>query len=269
LRAGIKQRLSEAEAQTFDADVFEQSCRSCHASCGDCHVKSPIISGVNLGLQAGHAFVRKDESKTCALCHNGRVYTEFTGEYAGTPDIHFQKGMSCTDCHKEAEFHASMGPQSDRRSVADKPSCLDCHPRGSEKTDSAKQAHADHQDRASCSACHSSGDYRGCALCHLGQGASAFPQFYLGDNPRKPGQLTTLRLVPTVRDTFAKAGIAQSNYDAMPTYWDTVPHNTQKATARTRDCAVCHYEKRDVLKEIDLPRGGSEANKKLIFEFAY
>jgi hypothetical protein len=268
MKTGVRPRFSEAEAETYDSAVFEQSCRSCHASCGDCHVKSPIISGVNVGLQAGHAFVRKNESKTCSLCHGGRVYPEFTGEYAGSADVHFEKGMSCIDCHKGSEFHASAGPQTDRRSVTDKPSCLSCHPRGSEKTAEARDAHNDHGDKVSCSACHSSADYRGCALCHLGEGAMSFPQFVLGNNPRKPGQLTTLRLVPTVRDTFAKAGIAQKNYDSLPSMWDTVPHNTRKSTARTLDCAVCHYTKKDILKDEDLPIGGSAANKKLIFEFA-
>lgn len=269
MKAGVRPRFSEAEAKTYDDRVFEQSCRSCHASCGDCHVKSPVISGVNLGLQAGHAFVRKDESKTCALCHGGRVYPEFTGEYGGNPDVHYQKGMSCVDCHKGAEFHASSGAQADRRSVPDKPSCSACHPSGSEKTDKAKEAHADHGDKVSCSACHSSSSYRGCASCHLGEGATSSPQFVLGDNPRKPGQVTTLRLVPTVRDTFKKAGIAQASYDALPNLWDTVPHNTRKRTDRTRDCGTCHAESANFLTEESLPKGGSEANKRLIFEFSY
>ena len=39
-RNRIIERMSQAEAKRFDAEVFEKSCRSCHASCGDCHVKS-------------------------------------------------------------------------------------------------------------------------------------------------------------------------------------------------------------------------------------
>ncbi len=269
MKSGVRPRFSAAEAKTYDAAVFEQSCRSCHASCGDCHVKSPVVSGVNLGLMAGHKFVRKDESKTCALCHGGRVYPEFTGEYGGNPDVHYQKGMSCVDCHKGSELHASLGAQADRRSVPDKPSCAACHPAGSEKTDKAKEAHADHGDKVSCSACHASSSYRGCASCHLGEGATSSPQFVIGENPRKPGQITTLRLVPTVRDTFKKAGIAQGNYDALPNFWDTVPHNTRKRTDRTRDCGSCHAEQANFLSEEGLPSGGSEANKRLIFKFSY
>ena len=263
----VRPRFSASEAATFDKKVFTQSCNSCHASCGDCHVKSPTISGVDLGLIAGHKFIRKDEAKTCALCHGGRVYPEFTGDYGGKADIHYQKGMSCVDCHKVAEMHGTGVAYTDMRAVTERPTCIGCHAPGKETTDKAKQAHSIHADKVSCSACHASVEYRGCSSCHLGEGATANPMFVLGRNPRQPYQLTTLRLVPTVRDTFAKAGIASTNYDALQNFWDTVPHNTNKRTDRTRDCSSCHEAKSHFLTADQLPQGGSEANKKLIFTF--
>ncbi|HUX39465.1 MAG TPA: cytochrome c3 family protein [Rectinemataceae bacterium] len=267
MKNGVRPRFSAAESAIFDKKVFEQSCRSCHATCGDCHVKSPTVSGVDLGLIAGHKFIRKDEGKTCALCHGGRVYPEFTGDYGGNADIHYQNGMGCVDCHRPLELHGRGVAYPDRRSVAEKPSCSACHAPGSETTDKGSQAHAIHGDKVSCSACHSSSEYRGCSSCHLGEGASASPQFVLGNNPRKPGQLSTLRLVPAVRDTFAKAGIASSSFDALPNFWDTVPHNTKKRTDRTRDCSTCHDRREHFLDAGSLPAGGSAANDKLIFTF--
>jgi len=263
----VSARFSPEEKKTYDAKVFEQSCRSCHASCGDCHVKSPIISGVNLGLLDGHRFVRKDEGKTCALCHGGRVYPEFTGEYGGRADVHYQKGMLCTDCHKAEQMHGDGKAYASRREVANKPSCIDCHD-PTEGSDQAVGTHAEHGDGdfVSCSACHSSAAYRNCSGCHLGGGAMATPAMHLGINPRNPEQVTTLRLIPTVRDTFKSAGIRQADFDALPNYWDTVPHNTRKRTDRTRDCDVCHVEKENFLTEEKLIPGGSQANKKLIFQ---
>ncbi|MHB8767315.1 MAG: hypothetical protein ACYDA8_23660, partial [Deferrisomatales bacterium] len=70
-------RFSPAAAQTFSDQVFSKACNSCHASCGDCHLRSPAIGGVSAGLLQSHRFVRRDEGKTCALCHGGRVYPEF------------------------------------------------------------------------------------------------------------------------------------------------------------------------------------------------
>ncbi len=263
----VSARFSPEEKKTYDAKVFQQSCRSCHASCGDCHVKSPVISGVNLGLLDGHKFVRKDEGKTCALCHGGRVYPEFTGEYGGRADVHYQKGMLCTDCHKAEQMHGDGNAYASRREVANKPACVACHD-PTQGSDEAVGTHAEHGDGewVSCSACHSSAAYRNCSGCHLGGGATATPAMHLGRNPRKPDQLTTLRLIPTVRDTFKPAGIRQENFDALPNYWDTVPHNTRKRTDRTRNCDECHVDKENFLTEEKLIKGGSEANKKLIFE---
>jgi len=264
MKNGISPRFSKSEKMVYDEKVFEQSCRSCHASCGDCHVQSPIVSGVNTGFIAGHDFVRKDESNTCALCHGGRVYPEFTGDYGGKPDVHYKNGMTCLDCHSATQMHGDGIAYEGRRDVATKPSCLECHKDSMEATEQAKDAHESHGDAVSCTACHTATGYRQCSSCHLGEGATSSPAIILGDNPRKPGQLTTLRLIPTVRDTFKKAGVMQENFDSLPNLWDTVPHNIQKRTDRTRDCATCHSDREYFLKESDLPKGGSLKNLELV-----
>jgi len=264
MKHGVSGRFSEAEKKTFDAKVFEQSCRSCHASCGDCHIKSPVVSGVNLGLINGHQFVRKDESKTCALCHGGRVYPEFTGEYGGTPDVHYRKGMTCADCHPGDQFHGDGNAYTARADVPAKPSCINCHPLEYLGKDSTKQTHETHDGSVSCSACHTASAYRQCSSCHLGEGARSNPAIVLGKNPRNPKELTTLRLIPTVRDTFKKAGIAQANYDALPNFWNTVPHNIAKRTDRTRDCDTCHKEGLYYLEAKILPEGVSKKNLELV-----
>jgi hypothetical protein len=266
LRHGISGRLSKDEMKVFDGKVFEQSCRTCHASCGSCHVKSPVIGGVNLGLIKGHKFVRKAEDKTCALCHGGRVYPEFTGEYGGVADVHYQKNMSCLDCHKKEGFHGDGQKYSSRKQVKERPSCVQCHKPGEEKSVKAKQAHLDHNGKVSCTACHSAAPYRNCSECHIGKGATSKPGFHLGLSPRDKTTVTTLRLVPTVRETFETAGIKMERYDSMPNYWDTMPHNIRKRTDRTRSCDVCHIEKRNFLTMDELIHNGSKANQTLLYE---
>lgn len=262
---GAAGRLSQGELKMFEQKVFEQSCRSCHASCGDCHVKSPTISGVNIGLIKGHKFVKRDEGKTCALCHGGRVYPEFTGEYGGTADVHYEKGMICLDCHSKTDAHGDGRLYNSRRDMANKPACANCHKAGTEKTEKAKTAHASHKDKVSCQACHTSVPYRNCVSCHLGKGATSKPDFILGVNPRNKSMVTTLRTVPVVRDTFLSAGIKMERFDALPNYWDTVPHNIRKRTERTRSCEVCHEEKKGFLNKDTLLKNGSKANEGLIY----
>jgi thiosulfate/3-mercaptopyruvate sulfurtransferase len=260
LLRGVSARFAPESAHAFSQKVFPAACQSCHASCGDCHVKSPAIGGISAGLIKGHRFVRRDEGKTCALCHGGRVYPEFTGEYGGTPDVHYERGMMCVDCHKQAEIHGDGSVQTSRKEVKGRATCAGCHARGSDG-EKSRAAHQQHDGRL----CHASGAYRNCQDCHLGQGATAKPAFLLGVSPRDGKTITTLRLIPTVRDTFAKAGLRMEAYDKLPNYWDTAPHNLRKRTERTRSCDVCHAEKRGgFLTKDGLPRDGSRANEGLV-----
>jgi len=264
LRNGVMGRFSPEELKTFDKKVFEQSCRSCHASCGDCHVKAPAVGGISIGMIKKHKFVKKDEGKTCAFCHGGRVYPEYTGDYGGTPDVHYQKGMMCMDCHKKAEMHGDGKAYTAKNQVKDRPTCQSCHKLGNEAKMTAKISHAKHQGKVSCYGCHASEVYRQCQNCHMGTGATSKPATYLGLNPRDRKTLTTLRLIPTVRDTFAKAGIRMENYDALPNYWDTPAHNIRKRTERTRSCDTCHVDRTGFLTKELLIKDGSKANEGLI-----
>jgi len=263
-RNGVQGRFSAAEFKAFNERVFETSCRSCHASCGDCHVKGPPVGGISIGLVAGHRFVKKDEGKTCAFCHGGRVYPEFTGEYGGSADVHYQKGMMCMDCHKKAEFHGDGNAYPDKQAVKDRPTCRQCHTPGGEKTPMARTAHARHEGKVSCYGCHATGEYRNCSGCHAGQGAAAKPGFILGKNPRNPKELTTLRLVPAVRDMLAPLGIAMTQFDALPNYWNTPAHTIRKRTDRTRSCETCHVEGKYFLTRGKLVEGGASVNRDLI-----
>ena len=265
LKNGVRGRFSPAEAKHYDENVFEASCRSCHASCGGCHVKAPPVGGIGIGLIRGHKFVKKEEGKTCAFCHGGRVYPEFTGDYGGNPDVHYEKGMMCMDCHKKAEFHGDGKAYASKQEVKDRPACVNCHDKlGKEKLLTTKIAHTTHRDKVTCYGCHSAGEYRQCYSCHAGAGATAKPGFILGLNPWDKKTLTTLRLIPTVRDTFAKVGIKMENFDALPNYWNSPVHNIRKRTDRTRSCDACHVERSGFLKKETLPENGSKANEGLI-----
>jgi len=265
-RQGVMKRFSPTELKQFDEKVFQQSCRSCHASCGGCHVKAPPVGGIGLGLIQGHKFVKKDEGKTCAFCHGGRVYPEYTGEYGGKPDVHYQKGMLCMDCHKKSDMHGDGNTYLSKQDVKDRPACTNCHSKlGQEAKLTTRAAHTRHKGKVTCYGCHASAEYRQCYNCHLDTGSTAKPGFLLGLNPRDRKTLTTLRLIPTVRDSFKHAGVAMSNFDSLPNYWDTPAHNIRKRTDRTRSCDACHTDKTGLLTRETLVEKGSKANEGLIY----
>lgn len=218
--------------------------------------------GISLGLIKGHKFIKKDEGKTCAFCHGGRVYPEYTGDYGGSTDVHYQKGMMCVDCHKKVEMHGDGMKYTGKQEVKDRPKCTSCHKTIKSNKLRVRVAHDAHKGKVSCYGCHAAGQYRNCYACH--KESTSKPGFILGKNPRNPGEITTLRIVPTVRDTFAYAGIKQEHFDRLPNYWNTPAHTIKKRTDRTRSCDICHTEKKDFLTRETLLEDGSRANQGLI-----
>jgi hypothetical protein len=262
----VSRRFSKKEEGFFAEKIFEMSCKSCHASCGDCHVRSPARDGLSSGFVKGHGFVKKDEGRTCAVCHGGRVYPEYTGKYGGSPDVHFRKGMTCVDCHKKAHLHS--GIVSIRGQVAadkNRPRCIDCHKIGKESGALSKLAHARHEGKVSCYGCHSQGEYTNCYSCHIGKGSTSRLGFMLGADPNDKKVLTTLRAVPIVRETFLGAGIKMEHFDEVPDYRGTAVHNISRSTERTRSCDTCHLHSKGFLSKGSLIKNGSKANEDLIF----
>ncbi len=245
--------------------MFEQSCRSCHATCGDCHVKNPVIAGVNQGLFANHRFQKKNVDKTCAACHGGRVYAEFTGKNSGVRDIHFEKGMTCIDCHKADELHGNGIKVDSKRNVKGKPSCTNCHKLNA--TSRSIAIHKQHEKVTNCQACHVASEYNNCSSCHIGKGASQFQAFILGRDPLNKERIVTLRLTPVVKDTFISQGILMDNYDKIPNFWMAPVHNIRKKTPRTMICSPCHTKNKEgLINEKIFPKDGSKQNTVLLYD---
>lgn len=266
IQSKFPERLSQKEEKTFSDKIFNRSCKTCHASCGDCHVSSPSIKGVRSGFIKGHGFVKKYESKTCAVCHGGRVYPEYTGKYGDGPDVHHLKKMSCTDCHKKVQLHGDGRAYNNKDEVRSRPRCRDCHKTGREAKSTARLAHAKHEGKVSCYGCHVQGKYGNCYDCHSGKGAVLMPDFILGADPGNNKMLTTLRTVPVTRNSFIKDGIKMEKFDEVKDYRATPVHNIKKSTERTRSCDICHVNKKDFLTERSLIKNGSKANRELIFK---
>jgi hypothetical protein len=246
--------------------VFVQTCQSCHAGCGDCHVSKAMPA--RGGLMAGHVFLRRAPMEdACGACHGGRVLPEYTGKIEGfPPDVHWEKAkMDCVACHPMLELHGDGASYPNRHAVKGKPSCVDCHPEA-RAAGSPIEQHAVHGDKLSCVVCHAT-VYRGCENCHLGSGARSSLQFKIGRSARSdaPHEYTLLRHTPTLRttlDTKVKDGLP--HYDAVPTWKDTVPHNIQRKTARTSSCNNCHGNARIFLLAGDLKPDEAAANRRVV-----
>lgn len=133
-----------------DRDFEQKNCSSCHLQgCLDCHGDAHNIA--------------RPKADTCAVCHKGyyvgwdyfgRAPREEHARYQrGTvvegetflkmrPDIHYQRGMTCSDCHTM---------QSLVKGKVSAKGCSDCH-RPSARV--LEHRIADHLKKLECIACH-------------------------------------------------------------------------------------------------------------------
>lgn len=239
---------------------YQANCYGCHTSCGQCHVSRPNTAGGGFAggaLGGNHTFMREpSETYNCNACHGGRIGMDWEGTIEGNqPDIHNISGMTCKDCHKE-DFHGS-GPDdahyTTRYAVAGLPSCsASCHTSDA----SANLYHQMHWSGSgtagdiSCFACHSQ-LYDNCNTCHAGTytaeynqpgGYKVYQDFKIGLNPNyevsgephNQDKWITVRHIPVSRDAFRAWGLSiLAQYESIPTYKYTSPHNISRWTSRT------------------------------------
>ncbi len=288
---GLHQNLTgfrtvlEARGANFDdpamQEAFDQNCATCHASCGQCHISRPDVSGG--GLISGHQiqeFPAPDEN--CAACHGARVASEFAGSNAGVQgSVHgLQEGMTCYDCHNITEFHGSGTKRVHRYDGEGMPSCVSCHPTANPCETEENLAHDIHWEQVACTVCHVSGPYENCYGCHVGLDEKGTPsatleesqmQFKIGRNPNPdevhPWDYVLVRHVPVEPDTFIEYGdVLLGEFDNAPTWKMTTPHNIQRVTLQNTTCNNCHGHEELFLSFDDIRPAEQQANDDVVVE---
>jgi thiosulfate/3-mercaptopyruvate sulfurtransferase len=255
----------------------EKHCSTCHASCGQCHISRPDY--VEGGLLAGHIFQKKPPmDTTCASCHGGRVHGEFTGANEDCrADVHYTvKEMECMDCHTAREMHADATGVNTRFDLNSRPRCENCHQDVASQNPKIK-SHGIHRNKVACQVCHSIA-YKNCFVCHVGtdkKGLAYFKNektemlFKIGLNPNKtkdrPYNYVVLRhppAVPTMFDFYVKDGLA--DFDKLPTWKLSAPHNIQRVTPQSKTCNNCHGNSKIFLRKGDVTDWEQKANAAVI-----
>ena len=128
--AGMKGEYARFAAKEFGIDMDEYyakwNCSKCHATtCQKCHV----------GYEAkmGHGEQTQEITiDTCDKCHKKKQSATFVGDMPAhkkkgpAPDIHYEKGLTCADCHNPAEIHGDGNVYTSQlEAVTTK--CEDCH----------------------------------------------------------------------------------------------------------------------------------------------
>jgi len=303
----------DEESKEILAEGLEQGgCAECHrATCGSCHVTLPESAGGGFP-GTGHMFSKQpSDVYNCTACHGSRKGAEYmlsgysvdrvrhsdvvTGlglkDYKVQRDIHYNKGMACTDCHNENWMHGA-GPDiagSLRYNDPKLPTCQDCHVKGQENkfyTQKMHMLHAKPNGPApylQCEVCHAQ-VYPNCLSCHVtpkSNGTEPPPdyKFYtlkIAKNPlkldwyknhfpfmgeRRPYDYSLVRRAAVVPDTFdayrPNGPTVMGHYTDYPTWKYATPHTIALVTPQTKDgCRGCHE---------GYDGGRLDANKKVLF----
>jgi thiosulfate/3-mercaptopyruvate sulfurtransferase len=255
----------------------EGHCSSCHSSCGQCHISRP--NAVEGGLLEGHLFQKQPPMQTvCTACHGSRIENEYFGKNKGIPpDVHKEKYFKCEKCHTADEMHGDGKDPANRYEVENGPKCLQCHKDIYDPKSANPKNHWIHKDQVSCQVCHSM-PYKNCSSCHVGkdkEGVAYFKtkpstmDFKVGLNPlrseKRPEKFVTLRHVPVDQGTFdfyVKNGLA--NFDALPNWKFSTPHNIRRKTPQNENCNKCHGNPELFLVEKVVDPKEKKANKDVI-----
>jgi hypothetical protein len=244
MRSGLSGAAEFDKLPAHQIEGYTNNCAICHGTCGNCHVVRPSSGGG--GLSDGHNFIKTPNMlNVCVTCHTSRGGHAFLGVAPGTdPDVHQQAGFTCLACHDGLELHGDGQPVEQRYAYTGLPKCEDCHTNIAK----ANTYHSTHYDSFSCYVCHSQ-DYNNCGSCHVhaeGARIPSYMDFKIGINPIpdvKSGyksKFTVVRRAPGAPDNWEEYGVAKyKDFDVLPTYNYTSPHNVQKWTSRTQGGTSC------------------------------
>lgn len=229
---------------------YNANCATCHGTCGNCHIVRPPIGGG--GLANGHMFNKTPDMVTvCIVCHTSRGGHAYLGVAPGTvPDVHLTSmQFKCGNCHSGSELHGDGEPVEQRYAYSKLPECENCH----SGIESANNYHSMHYDDFNCQVCHSQ-DYNNCGSCHIhGEGARipSYLGYKIAVNPlpelRPDYHFALVRRTLAAPDNWKEYGVeSYVNFEVLPTYNYTTPHNLLRWTQRTevrngRSCSSnCH-----------------------------
>ena len=237
--AGMMGEYERYAAGHFGIDMNEYyskwNCSKCHASsCEKCH-------------EGKHDAFKEITIDTCDKCHFKKQTATFIGDMPAHKkkgphaDIHYEKGLTCMDCHNAEELHGD-GTQYSSQLEAVTTKCEDCHnsPGKTVKDMPVTQystnivSHKMHEDELDCTACHS-GWALTCNNCHMDTREGTQPvsdEFYLG--VAADGKIKPFIKMEAMYDDASHMG-----------YGEWFSHTV---TDDAKDCAFCH-ENSDVLCE--------------------
>ncbi len=242
--AGMKEEFRKGAGEAFGVDM-PKGCTKCHTECSSCHGNFTT------------AHTQKVPMEVCVECHHARAGVNYVGYLAGmkakgpNPDVHYEKGLECTDCHTFEEIHGD-GKYYTSEKLAVKVRCEDCHLTGrvvknmKATFDPNKIAHRIHDGKLACYACHA-GWYQTCYNCHL--------DVLIKEKKKKIDKSYTDKfwLIRGYDGKIKPAYLMYVSYENK-THVGWVEYCPHTITKKAKDCSFCH-EKAEVMYPQTVQKG--------------
>jgi hypothetical protein len=245
---GMKDEYAKFAADKFGIDMDEYyaqwNCSNCHATtCEKCHGENPHEEDMSKNMSTCDQCHYKKQTSTFVgdILAHGKIPIEGT-EVAHPADIHYEKGLTCTDCHTAEDMHGS-GEAAASQLEAVTTSCKDCHNspgkevKGMAVTQFAPDtpSHEIHGDKLDCTACHL-GWAPVCVDCHLDTRTGThvmIDDFHLAIGA--DGKIKPFMNMTATYDSATHTG-----------YGAWFPHTV---TDKAKECADCHGNPEVLLSE--------------------
>lgn len=246
--AGMKNGYDEGFKKILKIPYEKLGCEHCHVkTCDTCHAMKE---------KAGWVYSTKKVKniKTCLKCHARAGLSLMMAKKMGIKDVHFSKGMVCSDCHGGMDVHGNgVLPRSMMEKGVIRASCRNCH-----KTLKKIRAHVVHKGKVSCEACHV---YRSiaCVNCHMG----AFFKTHRKKGNFIPSASWVLLVNYNGKVTTGTAMTIVYKKHKFVTY---APYFTHIVVKKGRSCKECHGNKAiNLIKQGKAVPVVSYRNGKIVF----
>ncbi len=201
----------------------ELACKKCHtASCDVCH-KKEVEGELSYSVESA-----KDQT-LCLKCHARQKKMMGIDKERGEMDVHFAKGMQCSDCHTNKEMHGDGAEyNSMKQKGAMDVKCQNCH-----ADISPTRSHTVHKGKLDCAACHTRRVVT-CYNCHF-------------ETLVKEGKK---KAIPTTDWVFLinhNGKVTSGNFQSIAyqgkTFVSYAPHFSHSVMKKGRGCDECHATK--------------------------
>ena len=198
----------------------ELKCNECHVkSCDTCH-KAEKDNIMSYSTEAAK------NKEVCLNCHKRIKAVMKADKEINQQDVHFAKGMKCSDCHTPREVHGD-GTQytSMREPGATDASCEKCH-----ESAPSSVSHNIHRNKLDCNSCHVR-QVVSCTNCHFDTFAQSGKKVKIPVSGwvflmNYEGQVTSANM-----QTFVTSG---------KTFMIFAPQNSHSVMKDGRKCTDCH-----------------------------